>query len=367
MRKTKSSFCFSAVLALVIQIWNTKYFNLVVMMLYAAYSFGAAPTAELAYLFSTGAFESLGVSTNGHHVNSSFQNGNPDNYLATNGYENVTLETTTKEEESVLEMISKPMYPFDIAALVSFLGGAVFLVLFGSSIIATPKMPKAIKKTIWDARIQNMKPSKWFKLKVKLGPRTVFFLLAFFFLPLAMEICFGRFLNVYAEETSLSYNKDLSTYIQIMFWGGILLGRLFTPLFAKCAAPNGMAITCMTTSIISAAIILAYGEKFPVFFWIFSVVTGFFIGPILPLGVTWCNVYQSITPMGMVIPMIMVGAGDALFSWLMGYILEIYEPRAILLYSLGTSGLAFLSYLPVIPLLAKKRKWRIIKRKKVAD
>ena len=55
------------------------------------------------------------------------------------------------------------------------------------------------------------------------------------------------------------------------------------------------------------------------------------------------------------------------FSWLMDYILEIYKPRAILLYSLATSGLAFLLYLPVIPLLAKKRKWQIIKRKKVAD
>ena len=318
MKIDKPFFCFSAGLALVIQIWSTKYFNLVVMMLYAAYSFGAAPTAELAYLFSTGAFESLWVSTNGHHANSTLQNGHHENYVVTNGYENITLETTTKVEESILDVIPKSMYPFDIAALVSFLGGAVFLVLFGSSVIATPRMPKAIKKTIWDARIQNMKPSKWFKPNVKLGPRTVLFLLAFFFLPLAIQICFGRFLSVYAEETNLSYNKDLSTYIQIMFWGGILLGRLFTPLFAKCAAPNGMAITCLTTSIISAAIILAYGEKFPVFFWIFSAVTGFFIGPVLPLGVTWCNVYQSISPMGMVIPMVMVGAGDALFSWLMG-------------------------------------------------
>ena len=336
------------------------------MLLYAAYSFGAAPTAEMAYLFGNEAFESLGAITNGHHTNKTFQNGNHNSSVVTNGYENNTLETSTKED-SVLDIIPKPMYPFDIAALISFLGGTFFLVLFGSSVVATPKIPETIRKTIWDSRIENMKPSKWFKSKVKLGPRTVFYLLSFFFLPLAMEICFGRFLSVYAENSSLSYGKDLSTYIQIIFWGGILFGRLFTPVFARCAAPNGMAITCLTTSIISAAIILAYGEKFPVFFWIFSTVTGFFIGPVIPLGITWCNIYQNISPMGMVVPMVMIGAGDALFSWLMGYILEVYEPRAILLYSLGTSGLAFLLYLPIIPILAKKRKWRIIKRKKVTD
>ena len=334
------------------------------MVLYAAYALGAAPTAEMVYLFSTGVFENLGVITNGHHGNSSSQNGEYD-IVTTNGHENVTM--ATQEEESVLDLIPKPMYPFDIAALSSFLGGAVFLVLFGSSIIATPRIPKAIKKTIWNARIQNMKPSKWFKPKVKLGPRTVLFLLAFFFLPLAMEICFGRFLSVYAEITSLSCGKKLSTYIQMMFWGGILFGRLFTPLFARCAAPNALAITCLTTSLISSAVIIAYGEKFPIFFWIFSTATGFFIGPVLPLGITWCNIYQSISPMGMAIPMVMVGAGEALFSWLMGYILEIYGPRALLLYSLGTTGLAFLLYLPIIPVLAKKRKWRITRRKKVAD
>ena len=357
------TYCISAVLAIVIQIWNVKYFNLIVMMLYAAFAFGAIPTAEMAHLFSTGVFESLGSSINGHLHNKTLESGKYDT-VATNGHENVTLTT---EVESVLDLIPKRMYPFDIAALISFLGGAVFLVLFGSSIIATPRMPKSIKRTIWKARIQNMKPSRWFRPKVKLGLRTILCLLAFFFLPLAMEICYGRFLSVYAEVTSLSYGKDLSSYIQMIFWGATLLGRLFAPLSARCAAPNGLAITCFTTSLISTAIIIAYGEKFPLLFWIFSTLTGFFLGPVLPLGITWCNIYLNTSPVSMTIPMVIVGAADAILSWLMGYILEIYGPRGLLLYSLGASGLAFLLYLPVIPVLAKKRKWRIYRRKKVVD
>ncbi len=349
-------FNFSAVLATVLQIWISKHFNVLVLILYAAYAFGAAPTAYVAYLFSSGFFADLEVSQNGHHANNSLsENGNYDN-----GKEN---STSTVEADSVLDWIPTSMYPFDIAALLSFLGGAVFLVLFGSSVIASPRMPKAIKKTIWKARLENMKPSKWFKAKVKLGPRTVLYLLAFFFLPLTMEICYGRFLSVYAEMTSLGFGKDLSAFVQVLFWGSVLLGRLFTPLTARCAAPNGLTVTCLTTGLISTAIIIAYGEKFPIFFWIFSAVTGFFIGPLVPLGLTWCNVYLNPSAMGLVLPMVLVGAAEAIFSWLMGYILHIYGPRGLLLYSLGASGLAFLLYLPIIPLLAKKSKWQVKKRK----
>lgn len=348
---------------MVIQIWDSKHYNLIVMALYTAYAVGAAPAAEMAYFFEAGVFESLGLHQNGHHNMTTHENGHHTTHLASNGDGS---DNSTTKVESVLDFIPKPMYPFDIAALLCFLGGALFLVLFGSSMIALPKIPKAVKDTIWAARKENMKPPRWFLSKVKLGPRIVFCLLSFFFLPLAMEISFGRFLFIYAEETSLNYDREWSTYLQMLFWGGVILGRLLTPLAARCITPNGLAITCLTTSIISTAVLFAYGEKFPVFFWIFSAVTGVFIGPVVPLGLTWCNVNLNRSAMGVAVAFTIMGAGDALFSWVVGFILDIYGPQALVLYALATLGLGFIFYLPVIPLLAKKKKFRL-KRKKVVD
>ncbi len=340
------------------QIWDAKHYNLMVMALYAAYALGAAPAAELALLFGSEGLQDPETSKNGH--NDTYDNGHVDP-------RNETTALPLRAKSTVLDLIPKSMYPFDIAALISFVGGAIFLVLFGSSVIASPRMPKTIKRHLRKARIQNMKPSKWFKGKVKLGLRTVLFLLAFFFLPVATEVCYGRFLGVYAEKTSLSFAKDMSAYVQVLFWGAVLLSRLLTPLTARCVAPNGLIVACLTTSFISTAVIIAYGESYPILFWTFSAVTGFFVGPVVPLGITWCNVYLNTTPMSVAVAMTMVGAGEALFSWLMGYIVHMYGPRGLLLYALGTSGVAFLLYLPVIPLLAKKNKWRFRRGKKVVD
>ena len=337
----------------------------VVFLVYMAYAVGAAPCAQLAFLFDTGVLEQLllGPNSTTSHSDQLSNNGHDVIYSA----EWTQDANDNKKEEilGLLDYIPRPMYPFDIAAVLTFVCGAVFLGFFGSAIRSVPRVTPAKSKKVRDIekqRLEGVKPNRWF-LDKSCGFRAVLSIVVFFLLPMGIMSIFGGFHHLYLLTNNSDLLKPQALLLQTIFWGAVAMGRLITPVTTRCISPNGLTLSCITMSILSTALMSGYGEKYPIFIWIFTLLLGIFSGPMLPAGLTLCNLCIRPSAMGIAVAFFWQAIGDGAFAFTAGYLLQYFPSQYLIYTSLASVGAAFLLYLPIIPVLAKN-KWQKKPKKK---
>ena len=348
------------------RLWSKTGATTVVFIVHVAYAIGALPTPQLAYLFETGVLEKLMFGENATSAPPSYHAGQSNGHYPVASHAK-SLEGDGDNLLSLLDYIPRPMYPFDFGAVLTFVCGAVFLMFFGSAIRSVPQV-RAVSKKLQEIEMQpldGLRPRKWFLPKATCGLRPILFLLIFFVLHFAVMATFGTFLHICASRSSLTFRNADALLLQTTFWAAVAVGRIIAPIALRCMAANGLVIACFTMSTVSTALLAVYGEQYPIFTWIFTASLGVFSGPIIPAALTFCNLWLGPTAMGFAVAFFWFGIGDGAFSWVSGYLLYKFAPKALVFMCLAASGASFLLYLPIIPLLAKQKRKRNTKKKKL--
>ncbi len=357
---------FAAGISLMADLWSEKKSTNVIIALHLAYALGAIPTAQLTQLFDSRALENILASNY-----SSAPNG--DSYHANRNVDEHSIEysaalsqesNVTSGAPSILDLITRPMYPFDIAAIFSFLCGAVFLVFFGTAMQSLPSLDSPVVQKIQESRTRSLKCSSWFQGGSLPSFQILFYVLVFYVLSLTPQIVFGRWLSIILENTDQQQPLERGTclLLQTIFWSSFALGRLLLPLAFTCLTPNGLSISSLTLTLVATAILCVYAYKFQIFLWIFVCVTGTFAGPIFPAGLTKCNTFISYSGMGVALAFSLSFLGEGLLTWQTAFLFEYFRPESLMYLAVAAAGASFLLYLPIIPVLSVI-KWRPRKRK----
>ena len=391
-----------------------------VFLVHTAYALGAAPCAQLAMLFDTGVLERLLSGGGPPNVTAgSLGYGHRDAAGVGDGLIYAAEEQTAPAHQrpaellGVLDYIPRSMYPFDMAAVLTFICGAVFLGFFGSAVRSVPHdgggdggggQPHHEKSRGTGPGCTDLAPGT-VALKVlpaeeaeepatqptqeavsgstpvaaavsslpvdtcgrcfprgACGVRGTLSFLIYFLLPMGVVSVLGSYHHLYVAALAGSRPLDPSALLlHTAFWLAIAAGRLVTPAAVRCITANGLTISCLTLSILSAALLGVYGAQYRVFLSIFTVLLGLAAGPLAPAGLTVCAVCVSPAPLGVAAAFILQAIGDGFFAWVSGYMLQYLQPEWLVYMALASMGAAFILYLPVIPVLARN-KWDHLKR-----
>ena len=272
--------------------------------------------------------------------------------------EQTIANETGSENNGLLTAIPRPMYPFDIAAILTFLVGAIFLVYFGTTMQGIPKYKNEAYEKLRKSRLENLRPSEWFLGHTVPSFRILFYVIVFLVLPQTAMTVYGRWLITILESGGYSSMPDPldRVVLQTTFWGSCAVGCMLAPLGMRCRlSANVLIIACYTLLLLSTIMFYVYGHRYALFLWVFVGLTGACVSPILPCGLTCCNPYLSPSCMGMMLAIGTVALAEGLVGWQCAYIVQ-YFPAMILLYvAIASAALGFSLYLPLIPALAARR------------
>jgi len=207
------------------------------------------------------------------------------------------------------------------------------------------------EKDSGDQKTETIKDvSSWFKLSQPFDVPILMYLYVFFTLAAGLESALGRFLPVYAEVfTNTSFVGPDPSLMLFAFWASLALGRLLAVSLTPLLPPNAVMLFCLLLNLLSSSILSAYGHNYSGVLWLFVCSLGCALGPILPGGLTWANIFIPLrSPKSIALVVVMIGIGMALCSWVSGFVVGYFDGTSLLFLSTAVSGVSFLLYVPVM-------------------
>lgn len=200
---------------------------------------------------------------------------------------------------------------------------------------------------------------KWFLPPHSFDVPMLFYLYVFFTYALAMEVTYGRFLYAFAAKCDLHFSLMEGSFLMTLFWAAVILSRLLALPLSRVLTPNAIMISCLTLNLICPIVLLTYGQKYPTFLWLFSGLVGFALGPIIPGGFTWANVFLTRAPKSMALCLGFGAFGAALLSWIAGFLLDFLGYESLMYLSIATASIAMFLYMPVMVIHSKGSWYRL--------
>ena len=204
----------------------------------------------------------------------------------------------------------------------------------------------------------------WFQGDQTFDVPMLMYLYVFFSLPLSVEMTMGNFLYVYAMESQLKMTTIFASFLLSIFWGMMAISRIFTVMMSNCLAPNAFMVTTLTLNLVSSILLATYGDRYLSVLWLFTALFGATLGPLLPGGLTWANIYLNYTPKAISLAICLSALGATLFSWLTGLLVDFYGISAMMYVVVCMSALSLLCYVPAMRGLATRRVFNIRMRRK---
>ncbi|ELT95978.1 hypothetical protein CAPTEDRAFT_186702 [Capitella teleta] len=207
--------------------------------------------------------------------------------------------------------------------------------------------------------IQIPRDDRWFQAQQSFDTPTLLFLYVFFCFALGTEFTNARFLYVYAAKCRLHLPLMHGSLVLTLFWGTILVSRVAAIPLSRVLTPNTIMISCLMLNLVSPIVLLTYGQKYPSFFWIFAGLLGLSLGPILPGGLTWANIFLSCASKSIALALGFGAVGAGLLSWLAGFLLDFFGYESLMYLNIAIAGFNILLYFPVMVILSRRSWFRL--------
>ena len=163
-------------------------------------------------------------------------------------------------------------------------------------------------------------------------------LIVWFYVAVGGQMLFANYLYSYTRDL-LCLTKDQAANIQSTFWIGFTAGR-FAGFVVSIWIPMKVLIFLEAGgSMISALVLYFYSSNITII-WVFSCISGFFVGPLYPTGIAWANRYITLTGVAYTITLIGGGLAGVSFTVAVGWLFENEGPEPMLYFVLGYSALA---------------------------
>ena len=164
------------------------------------------------------------------------------------------------------------------------------------------------------------------------------FLVIWFYISAGGQMIFANYLYSYCRDM-LCLDKDQAADIQSMFWIGFTAGR-FAGFVVAMWAPMKILIFIEAGGNLISALVLFFNPRDVMIVKGFSLISGFFVGPLYPSGVAWANRYITMTGLAYTITLIGASLAGVSFTVAIGWYFEHKGPGAIWYFVIGYSCVA---------------------------
>lgn len=165
-----------------------------------------------------------------------------------------------------------------------------------------------------------------------------FFLVFWFYIAVGGQMVFANYLFSYCRDI-MCMEKPNAANIQSTFWIGFSAGR-FVGFIGAIWLPMKFIIFIEAFGNLISAIVLYLNPSNMTVVWIFSCISGLFVGPLYPSGIAWANRYLTMTGLAYTITLISGSLAGVSFTIAIGWYFEHHGPGAFLYFVLGYSAIA---------------------------
>ena len=189
-------------------------------------------------------------------------------------------------------------------------------------------------------------------LPVRVFYPLVFAAALYLFFYVGSEITFGGWIFTYASTLKI-LDAAGSAYLNSGFWLSFTIGRLVSiPIGIRFSPRQVIPLALLGCLAIMIVVLLLPAS--PALLWLLTVVLGFCMAPLWPMGFTLAG--QSIKLTARISSIVLMGdsLGGMVLPWLVGQIIDLTGARAMLPIVLGSLVLNLLTYLVVIRLASRR-------------
>lgn len=211
----------------------------------------------------------------------------------------------------------------------------------------------------------TMEHVPWFQGSQTFDIPILMFLYVCFVFPFGLEATLGMFLSAYASSNNALQQQqqqqqqlesaddaalDIDVTVQLLsvFWASFILGRVLTASLSRFLSAGALLIAFLTINVLSSAILAAYADKYPTILFLFVAIFGGFLGPFIPGGFTWANVFLVATPKSIALAYCSAGLGWAICCWLSGFLISYFSKSTLMFLVAGVSSLSVILFIPVL-------------------
>jgi MFS transporter, FHS family, Na+ dependent glucose transporter 1 len=189
------------------------------------------------------------------------------------------------------------------------------------------------------------------------APTNVFYPLViaaalFLFFYVGAEITYGGWIYTYATTLNISSAAG-AAYMTAGFWLSFTIGRLVSIPMAACFSPRRIILAALTGCLaILGLLVLLPGSN--ALLWIVTLVLGFCMAPLWPMGFTLAG--QSLKLTARLSSIILLGEsfGGMLLPWLAGQVIDLTGAQSMVLLVLGSMILNLLAFILLVQLGKRK-------------
>ncbi|WAR07058.1 MFD4A-like protein, partial [Mya arenaria] len=116
--------------------------------------------------------------------------------------------------------------------------------------------------------------------------------------------------------------KNEASYLNSVFWMSLTGGRFVGSFVSHFVSTRAMITVMVLLNAISSTLCNMYGLTDAQVLWVFTVLEGFLIAPMYPLGVAYSNSLINLSGFCLMLIALMGGLGDMIFLWSAGRVYD---------------------------------------------
>ncbi|WAR07088.1 MF4B1-like protein [Mya arenaria] len=116
--------------------------------------------------------------------------------------------------------------------------------------------------------------------------------------------------------------KNEASYLNSVFWMSLTGGRFVGSFVSHFVSTRAMITVMVLLNAISSTLCNMYGLTDAQVLWVFTVLEGFLIAPMYPLGVAYSNSLINLSGFCLMLIALMGGLGDMMFLWSAGRVYD---------------------------------------------
>jgi fucose permease len=172
------------------------------------------------------------------------------------------------------------------------------------------------------------------------------------------EEVFGQFVRTFSLDV-FNFTKTQASFLNMTFWLGLTLGRLFGSLMANYIHIRRLFMIQVVFHAFSTTLLYLYASSSSSMLWFSTVTEGFLISPLYPSGIAYGNTLLDLSGFCLMVIQLASSLGDLSFIWLAGKMYDSYGPTS-LLFGLQIIGISLVFCILVFKVSERFKKKEVI-------
>lgn len=190
-----------------------------------------------------------------------------------------------------------------------------------------PVLPGAVTKPTTYLSVIN--PSTYADGNFPLGFCAFIFLSVYFFNLLGGEKIYGSFVRTMAVDV-FKLERTKASYLNSVFWVSLTVGRLVGSIISRRVSVQTLILAQVVAHLCSVTAIYMYALSNVNLFWCLTIVEGFLVAPLYPLGIAYGDSQINLSGFCLMIVTFSGSFGDMTYLWAGGRMYDVYGPLAVL-------------------------------------